>query len=117
MSEDYLGAMNGRMRDELKNTITQLGLEFRLMTQFTSFVAVEEISVADGGTMRRIDVPVDVPEGMDRDMLRGGGGAGGPTGLFTTYSIVKLNQLGYFTVQPTPQLAGKGGNVRPSGGG
>lgn len=105
MSEDYLGAMNGRMRDELRNTITQLGLEFRLMTQFTSFVAVEEISVADGGTMRRIDVPVDVPEGMDRDMFRGGGGSGGPTGLFSSYSVQKLNQLGYL-MQPTPQPAG-----------
>ncbi len=116
MSEDYLGAMSGRMRDELKNTITQLGLEFRLMTQFTSFVAVEEISVADGGTLRRIDVPVDVPEGMDRDILRGGGGAGGPTGLFSAYSVQKLNQLGYFGPQPTPQISGKsGGNVRTSG--
>ena len=116
MSEDYLGALNGRMRDELKNTITQLGIEFRLMTQFTSFVAVEEISVADGGTLRRIDVPVDVPEGMDRDIVRGGGGAGGPTSLLTNYSIVKLNQLGYVTPQPTPQISGKsGGNVKASG--
>lgn len=87
------------------------------MTQFTSFVAVEEISVADGGTLRRIDVPVDVPEGMDRDILRGGGGAGGPTGLFSAYSVQKLNSLGYIMPsQPTPQTVTKsGGNVRTSG--
>jgi len=36
------------------------------MTQFTSFVAVEEMVVTDGGQPRRIDVPVEVPEGMDR---------------------------------------------------
>jgi Ca-activated chloride channel homolog len=50
----------------LKNTITQLGIEYRLMTQFTSFVAVEEMIVTDGGQPRRIDVPVEVPEGIER---------------------------------------------------
>jgi hypothetical protein len=55
------------MRPELKETITNLGLEYRLMTQFTSFVAVEEMIVTDGGTPRRIDVPVEVPEGVSRD--------------------------------------------------
>ena len=36
------------------------------MTQFTSFVAVEEMIVTDGGQPRRIDVPVEVPEGVNR---------------------------------------------------
>ena len=51
----------------MKETITQLGLEYRLMTQFTSFVAVEEMTVTDGGQPRRIEVPVEMPEGMSRD--------------------------------------------------
>jgi biopolymer transport protein ExbB/TolQ len=34
------------------------------MTQFTSFVAVEEMIVTDGGRPRRIDVPVVMPEGV-----------------------------------------------------
>jgi len=67
MSQDYMGAQSGNMRPELKNTITQLGMEFRLMTQFTSFVAVEEMVVTDGGQPRRIDVPVEVPEGVNRE--------------------------------------------------
>jgi Ca-activated chloride channel homolog len=62
--EDYLGSQAGTMRADLKDTITQLGIEFRLMTQFTSFVAVEEMIVTDGGVPRRIDVPVEVPEGV-----------------------------------------------------
>ena len=86
MSEDYLGALRGTMRHELKNTITQLGMEFRLMTQFTSFVAVEEMTVTDGGIPRRIDVPVDVPEGMDRYAALAAGLGGSPTGLFTVYN-------------------------------
>jgi hypothetical protein len=63
MNEDYEGAQSGNMRADLKDTITQLGIEYRLMTQFTSFVAVEEMVVTDGGQPRRIDVPVEVPYG------------------------------------------------------
>jgi hypothetical protein len=64
MNEDYAGAQSGNMRADLKDTITQLGIEYRLMTQFTSFVAVEEMIVTDAGQPRRIDVPVEVPHGM-----------------------------------------------------
>jgi Ca-activated chloride channel family protein len=67
MEQDYRGAQSGNMRADLKNTITQLGIEYRLMTQFTSFVAVEERIVTDGGQPRRIDVPVEVPEGVNRE--------------------------------------------------
>ena len=71
MNQDYAGAQSGSMRPDLKNTITQLGIEFRLMTQFTSFVAVEEMVVTDGGQPRRIDVPVEVPEGVNRETAYG----------------------------------------------
>jgi len=63
MNEDYAGAQSGNMRADLKDTITQLGIEYRLMTQFTSFMAVEEMVVTDGGQPRRIDVPVEIPHG------------------------------------------------------
>jgi Ca-activated chloride channel family protein len=66
MSQDFKGAQAGNMQDEVKQAITQLGLDYRLMTQFTSFVAVEEMIVTDGGKPRRIDVPVEVPEGVNR---------------------------------------------------
>ena len=90
MSQDFRGAQTGAMRPDLKSTITQLGLEFRLMTQFTSFVAVEEMTVTDGGQLRRIDVPVDVPEGVDpnsvpRRNIRFSGGVSSTTGMFTLY--------------------------------
>ncbi|HKR11957.1 MAG TPA: VIT and VWA domain-containing protein [Pyrinomonadaceae bacterium] len=78
MSQDFTGAQNGKMRPELKDAITQIGTEFRLMTQFTSFVAVEEMTVTDGGQLRRIDVPVEVPAGVDRRFAYGN--VGGPTG-------------------------------------
>jgi len=71
MSQDYQGAQNGSMRPDLKETVTQLGLEYRLMTQFTSFVAVEEMIVTDGGAPRKVDVPIEVPEGVNRDFVDG----------------------------------------------
>ena len=64
MAQDYAGAQTRNMVAKLKDTITQLGIEYRLMTQFTSFVAVEEMIVTDRGKPRRIDVPVEVPQGM-----------------------------------------------------
>jgi Ca-activated chloride channel family protein len=71
MSQDFKGAQRGTMQDEVKQAITQLGLDYRLMTQFTSFVAVEEMIVTDGGQPRRIDVPVEVPEGVNRAAVFG----------------------------------------------
>jgi hypothetical protein len=37
------------------------------MTQFTSFVAVEEMTVTDAGEPRRIEVPVEMPEGVSHE--------------------------------------------------
>ncbi len=71
MSQDFNGLQRGAMKDDVKETITQLGLEYRLMTQFTSFVAVEEMTFTDGGQPCRVDVPVELPEGMSREGLTG----------------------------------------------
>ncbi|MEK6409755.1 MAG: VIT and VWA domain-containing protein [Acidobacteriota bacterium] len=64
MSQDYNGIQNSNARDDIREAITQLGLDFRLMTQFTSFVAVEEMTVTDAGEPRKIEVPVEIPEGV-----------------------------------------------------
>ena len=65
MGQDMSGMQQGNMKPELQETITRLGLEYRLMTQFTSFVAVEEMTVTDGGKPRRVDVPIELPEGVN----------------------------------------------------
>ena len=64
MSQDWNGLQQGTMRDNLRQQITQLGLDYRLMTQFTSFVAVEEQVTTDGGTPKHIQVPVELPDGV-----------------------------------------------------
>jgi Ca-activated chloride channel family protein len=111
MGQDFQGMQSGNMRTDLKDTITQLGIEYRLMTQFTSFVAVEEIVVTDGGQPRRIDVPVESPEGVTTEMLLQGRSAGGPTGFLTTYSGSNLNVQanGGFILSSDPRNQSVGG--------
>lgn len=56
----------------LREEVARLGLDFRLMTQFTSFVAVEERIVTDGGEPRRVDVPADAPPEAPRNVVEVG---------------------------------------------
>jgi Ca-activated chloride channel homolog len=51
-----------------KERITELGLEFSLMTSFTSFIAVETQTISEGGKLRTVEVPVEVPEGVNGRM-------------------------------------------------
>ncbi len=71
MSQDFRGLQSGTPRADIKDQITKLGLEFRLMTQFTSFVAVEEKTVTEGGQPRQVQVPVEMPEGMSYEGVFG----------------------------------------------
>jgi Ca-activated chloride channel family protein len=52
--------------------VTRLGLEYRLMTQYTSFVAVEDRMVTRDGKPVRIEVPVEMPEGVSHEGVFGG---------------------------------------------
>jgi Ca-activated chloride channel family protein len=72
MGQDFNGMQRGTTRPEVREAITQLGLDYRLMTQFTSFVAVEEMTITDGGVPRRVDVPVEMPEGVSYEGVFGG---------------------------------------------
>lgn len=91
MDQDLTGIQNGTPDPEIKKAITDLGLAFRLMTQYTSFVAVEEKIVTEGGVPKTIAVPVEMPDGVSyegvfgetessKDKSRSGSGyAGGPS--------------------------------------
>lgn len=71
MSQDLAGIQRGAASTELKEAITRLGLDYRLMTQFTSFVAVEESVVTEGGAPRVIQVPVEMPDGVSHEGVFG----------------------------------------------
>lgn len=71
MAADWGGMQAGSPKEDLKRQITQLGLEHRLMTQFTSFVAVEEQTVTVGGEPKVIQVPVEMPKGVSYEGVFG----------------------------------------------
>jgi Ca-activated chloride channel family protein len=71
MGQDLAGAQRGAMRKDLQEQIVQLGLDYRLMTQFTSMVAVEEKTVTEGGEPLRIEVPIEMPEGVSYESMFG----------------------------------------------
>ncbi len=79
MSRDWMGVQSGHPKSEVQDSVTKLGLEYNLMTQFTSFVAVEETVVSDGGRPRRVDVPVEMPHGMSYDGVFGRENRGQPS--------------------------------------
>jgi Ca-activated chloride channel family protein len=71
MAQDWQGLQSGNMRADLRKQITDIGLEYRVMTQFTSFVAVEEKVVTEGGVPRTVQVPVEMPEGVSHEGVFG----------------------------------------------
>src|ERR1041384_7776046 len=116
MSHDFNGAQRGAMKDDVKQAITQLGLDYRLMTQFTSFVAVEEIIVTDGGQPRRVDVPVEVPEGVNREAIFGERqianvsiNGRGYANFAMTQSVIVTSASASGTPMPRQRRAGGGG--------
>jgi Ca-activated chloride channel homolog len=97
MSTDYNSvAQNGKTKPEIEQTITQLGLEYRLMTQFTSFVAVEEKVVNQNGKSVRIDVPVELPSGVSDKAIQVDG---------IDNDVIRVNQTGFYGTQRTPGLS------------
>ena len=71
MSQDWAGAEQGSPRPDLKDAVTELGLDYRMMTQYTSFVAVEEQVVTKDGKPRTVLVPVEMPEGVSYEGIFG----------------------------------------------
>ena len=51
-----------------REAITKLGLDYRLLTPFTSFVAVEHRTISEGGRLRTVEVPVEVPAPRGRTL-------------------------------------------------
>lgn len=73
MASDFNGMYGGQVKPDIEHQITQLGLEFRMMTQFTSFVAVEDRVVNQNGMPRIVAVPVEMPEGVSYQGVYGTG--------------------------------------------
>ncbi|MCW5822460.1 MAG: VWA domain-containing protein [Cyanobacteria bacterium TGS_CYA1] len=122
MSEDFSGAQTGNMNPELKNEITATALDYHIMTQFTSFVAVEEKYVTEGGKSKLIAVPVEMPDGVSHEavfgneaMRRVASASGGKRQLvFQRYQGRAMNPKSYSSYGTLPSTS-MGRSVRTAG--
>ncbi len=71
MDKDLMGAQNGEPDKSIKEEIVNIALEHDLMTQYTSFVAVEKTTVTVGGHPKTVAVPVEMPEGVSYEGVFG----------------------------------------------
>jgi Ca-activated chloride channel family protein len=78
MSQDWMGIQQGNSK--YKAQIVDVGLKHSLATQYTSFVAVETKTVIQDGKPVRIEVPVELPEGVS-PLAMPSGSLGTPVGM------------------------------------
>jgi Ca-activated chloride channel homolog len=121
MSQDWRGMQTGTPAGLLREQITQLGLDYRLMTQFTSFVAVEERTVMQDGKPRRVQVPVEMPEGVSYQGIMGNEQdlklqAGKSTYVFTAAVPVAGLQMSASNGTGSGSAGGIGGGAYAVGG-
>jgi Ca-activated chloride channel family protein len=72
---------------ELKEAITAIGLQYSILTPFTSFVAVDSEVVNKGGGQTTVKQPLPLPEGVS-DLAVGGGGGYGLAKMATPARVV-----------------------------
>jgi len=106
MSDFYKNTNKEKEKNEIQAQITSLGIEFRLLTQFTSFVAVEDQIVTQNGKPTRIEVPVKSPDGMSRETVVG-----------STYKNWIKNDVGYIITAPEKTVVSGIGQGNGSGSG
>ncbi|HQR40449.1 MAG TPA: VIT domain-containing protein, partial [Blastocatellia bacterium] len=95
MAEDWEGLQSGTPRQDVEAEITRLGVRYGLMTQFTSFVAVDDSTSRGKDAAKRIDVPVELPEGMIREAVESAGipeAIGAPVASATPAEVVAPSQ-------------------------
>jgi Ca-activated chloride channel family protein len=92
MAEDWFGAQAGSVNKELKEEIVRTALEHHIMTQYTSFVAVEEDRKTADGKIEKLAVPIEMPEGVSREKVYG--------------KNLKAPQRQQYAASPKPALRG-----------
>lgn len=71
IKELMLKMMGGETRSGVE-AVTDTALAYRLLSQYTAFVAVsQEVRVDPDGTRRTVDVPVELPEGVSYEGIFG----------------------------------------------
>jgi len=74
VNDEIANAENKPAQDQAREEITQLGLEFKLMTQYTSFVAIDDVVFTGPEEPVRVEVPAQAL-------------AGAPSGLYSYVTV------------------------------
>nr|MCU0518069.1 after-VIT domain-containing protein [Oscillatoria sp. Prado101] len=70
--KDLMSQMFGNETKSGVEALTDTALSYRLLSQYTAFVAVsEEVRVSPDGTRQRVQVPVELPEGVSYEGIFG----------------------------------------------
>ena len=77
MSRDLEGVQKRTADEDLRNKIVELGVKYDLLTQYTSFVAVEEVRITEGGDAETVRVPVEMPRGVSYEGVFGSSAVNG----------------------------------------
>lgn len=117
MSEDYAGAQTGAVNKELKDEIVKVALDHHIMTQYTSFVAVEEKKVTKDGVLKTVVVPVELPDGVDREGALGEADAAQPSRRTRGKARGLMGATNGLIPPPPPSAPGYGGSFGGSGSG
>lgn len=88
MDKWRLADENGK--DEIKKSVIAHAIQYRLVTRFTSLVAVEERIVNEGGQSKTVPVPTELPEGMQMDKVFGAPATGTADAFFEALGMTLL---------------------------
>lgn len=71
LARDLQGLRLDTFNEAFEAEVVSIALSHHLLTPFTSFLAVEERIVNEGGRQKTVSVPVEVPDGVDRAAVFG----------------------------------------------
>src|SRR6476661_4335413 len=117
--KDLMNQMFGGETKSLVEAVTNTALTYRLLSEYTAFVAVsEEVRVEPDGSRHRVQVPVELPQGVSYEGIFESGGAeptrGGTRSVTSTRNSAPVSpapamrpQRGYGELQPSQPKASR----------
>jgi Ca-activated chloride channel family protein len=87
---DYWRRSDGDARAEVRTALVAHAMRYRLVTRFTSFVAVEEIVANPSGQSSTVPVPTQLPAGWQRDKVFGAPATGTADAFLEALGIALL---------------------------
>ncbi|MEG4504320.1 VIT domain-containing protein [Microcoleus sp. F6_B4] len=100
--KDLMNQMFGEETKSLVEAVTNTALTYRLLSEYTAFVAVsEEVRVDPDGTRRRVQVPVELPQGVSYEGIFESGGVESTRGGIRSLTPTRRQA----PVMPAPVMA------------